>query len=219
MQIISRILQSSVFIEGDVNAKSTSIFPIFIHRQCQQAAAGSQCSHKGLLHFWFSSFWTRKCNNSNNITMLENRQRCIVSMSTEHTKLCLELAISGFLKWVNHWKDILRLESAAPSHECHHEYLPHIESLLRSQTSSGWYISGRHTLVVGPAAVYLWRFLWWMSAFYPLVCFVKYSNNQEDEKGNVFKIIYPFTQHRAAELKIPWQMRNSQKWVWTKGAP
>ena len=143
--------------------------------------------------------------------MLENRQRCIVSMSTEHTKLCLELAISGFLKWVNHWKDILRLESAAPSHECHYKYLPHIESLLRSQTSSGWYISGRHTLVVGPAAVYLWRFLWWMSAFYPLVCFVKYSNNQEDEKGNVFKIIYPFTQHRAAELKIPWKMRNSQK--------
>ena len=182
-------------------------------------SAGSQCSHKGLLHFWFSSFWTRKCNNSNNITMLENRQRCIVSMSTEHTKLCLELAISGFLKWVNHWKDILRLESAAPSHECHYKYLPHIESLLRSQTSSGWYISGRHTLVVGPAAVYLWRFLWWMSAFYPLVCFVKYSNNQEDEKGNVFKIIYPFTQHRAAELKIPWQMRNSQKRWWTKATP
>lgn len=151
--------------------------------------------------------------------MLEN-QHCIVSMSTEHTKLRFELAISGFLKWVNHWKDILRLQSAAPSHECHYQYLPHIESLLlRSQASSGWYISGRQILVVGPAAGYLWRFLWWMSAFYPLVCFVKYSNNQEDEKGNVFKIIYPFTQHRAAELKIPWQMRNSQKWGWTKGAP
>ena len=108
-----------------------------------------QCSHKGLLHFWFSSFWTRKCNNSNNITMLENQQRCIVSRSTEHTKLRLELAISGFLKWVNHWKDILRLESAAPSHECHYKYLPHIESLLRSQTSSGWYISGRHTYTGG----------------------------------------------------------------------
>ena len=102
------------------------------------------CSHKGLLHFWFSSFWTRKCNNSNSITMLEN-QRCIVNMSTEHTKLRFELAISGFLKWVNHWKDILRLQSAAPSHECHYQYLPHIESLPRSQASSGWYISGyRH---------------------------------------------------------------------------
>ena len=68
--------------------------------------------------------------------------------------LRFELAISGFLKWVNHWKDILRLQSAAPSHECHYQYLPHIESLLlRSQASSGWYISGRRTLVVGPAAV------------------------------------------------------------------
>ena len=41
MQIISRILQSSVFIEGDVNARSTSIFPIFIHRQCQAQQAAS----------------------------------------------------------------------------------------------------------------------------------------------------------------------------------
>ena len=127
----------------------------FLFLSTGSVSSRQQCSHKGLLHFWFSSFWTRKCNNSNNITMLENQQRCIVSMSTEHTKLRLELAISGFLKWVNHWKDILRLESAAPSHECHHEYLPHIESLLRSQTSSGWYISGRQTLVVSPAAVYL----------------------------------------------------------------
>ena len=153
--------------------------------------------------------------------MLEN-QHCIVSMSTEHTKLRFELAISGFLKWVNHWKDILRLQSAAPSHECHYQYLPHrIESLLlRSPPQDDTLAEDGHWWwILSPAAVYLWRFLWLMSAFYPLVCFVKYSNNQEDEKGNVFKIIYPFTQHRAAELKIPWQMRNSQKWGWTKGAP